>query len=42
MNYVLNGGTNNDQNPASYDKTQTVTFKNPTRAGYTFKGWYTD
>lgn len=42
INYVLNGGTNNDQNLVSYDKTQTVTFKNPTRAGYTFEGWYTD
>ena len=42
INYILNGGTNNDQNPASYDKTQTVTFKNPTRSGYTFEGWYKD
>lgn len=42
INYILNGGTNNDQNLVSYDKTQTVTFKNPTRAGYTFEGWYTD
>lgn len=42
INYVLDGGDNNDQNPASYDGTQMVTFKNPTRSGYTFEGWYTD
>lgn len=42
INYVLNGGKNNDHNPASYDKTQTVAFENPTRSGYTFGGWYTD
>ena len=42
INYVLDGGSNNDQNPAYYDKTQTVAFKNPARSGYTFEGWYTD
>ena len=42
INYVLDGGSNNDQNPAHYDKTQTVAFKNPARSGYTFEGWYTD
>lgn len=42
INYILDGGNNNDQNPASYDGTQTITFKNPTRSGYTFEGWYTD
>lgn len=40
ISYVLNKGTNNKSNPASYT-TKDVTLKNPTRKGYTFKGWYT-
>lgn len=42
INYELNGGTNHAENPASYDKTMEITFKEPTRTGYTFAGWYTD
>ena len=43
INYKLNGGKNNSKNPASYYiTTSTITLKNPTRSGYTFKGWYTD
>lgn len=39
--YKLNGGTNNKKNPATYKKTsKTITFKNPTRTGYSFDGWF--
>ncbi len=43
VSYVLNGGTNNAGNPYSYTST-TYTFilLSPTRAGYTFAGWYSD
>ena len=43
VKYVLNGGKNSSKNPSSYYvTTATVTLKNPTRKGYTFKGWYSD
>jgi uncharacterized repeat protein (TIGR02543 family) len=43
ITYKLNGGTNNNSNPLTYNvTTQTITLKNPTRAGYTFSGWYSD
>lgn len=43
ITYKLNGGKNNSKNPATYTKvTATIKLKNPTRKGYTFKGWYTD
>lgn len=38
--YQLNGGTNNTLNPNGYKKGTSVTFKNPTKSGYTFGGWY--
>ena len=39
--YNLNGGTNNSSNPTGfYITSATKTLKNPTRPGYTFKGWY--
>lgn len=41
ITYKLNKGTNNKANPSTY-KTTNVKLKNPTRKGYTFKGWYTD
>lgn len=42
ITYELNGGTNNQENPASYTvATATITLKNPARKGYTFSGWYT-
>ncbi len=41
ITYQLKGGTNGS-NPVSYDVTEEVSFKNPTRKGYTFAGWYTD
>ncbi len=43
ITYTLNGGKNSRKNPKSYTvTTSTVALKNPTRRGYTFKGWYTD
>ena len=43
IEYVLNGGTNNENNPATYT-INTPTFKllEPVREGYEFKGWYSD
>jgi uncharacterized repeat protein (TIGR02543 family) len=41
ISYVLNGGTNNPANPASYtSESETIVPAAPTRAGYTFEGWY--
>ena len=43
INYVLNGGTNNEFNPAEYSVTDaTIILKDPIRIGYTFCGWYSD
>jgi len=42
INYILNGGTNSEENPATYTYEDTVTFANPTKIGYTFNGWYSD
>lgn len=40
--YELNGGVNAKANPPSFTySTKKVTFKNPSRAGYLFAGWYT-
>lgn len=41
IKYVLNGGTNDSQNPESYFRTA-VTLREPTRKGYNFDGWYID
>lgn len=40
--YALDGGTNHASNPASYTEGTAVTLNAPTKAGYTFKGWYSD
>jgi len=41
--YNLNGGINNENNPESYTiSTSTIKLANPTKAGYSFKGWYSD
>lgn len=40
ITYNLSGGTNNKANPSTYTILYGVTFKNPTRTGYTFTGWY--
>lgn len=42
INYVLNDGTNDSSNPSTYTVEDTIDFKNPTREGYDFKGWYSD
>lgn len=43
ISYQLGGGKNHSENPASYMvSTKTFELKEPTRAGYVFKGWYTD
>ena len=40
VDYVLNGGTNNDFNPTSYTiDTNRIPLNNPTRTGYDFTGW---
>lgn len=42
ITYKLNGGTNHADNPAKYTEGQALQLKDPSREGYTFKGWYTD
>ena len=43
VQYVLNGGVNNEANPGGYDSnTAAFTLADPSRTGYTFAGWYTD
>ncbi len=42
IKYVLNGGTNNKNNPKSYTPGKTTKLLNPTKEGYTFGGWFTD
>lgn len=42
ITYNLDGGTNHSENPASYNDAQAITFKNPSKPGYIFKGWYKD
>ncbi len=40
ITYVLNGGTNNPSNPATYTvENGDITLADPTRAGYSFAGW---
>ena len=40
ITYVLNGGTNDSRNPATYTVLDTITFQPATRPGYDFKGWF--
>ena len=43
ITYNLGEGTNSSGNPASYTiESETISFENPTKTGYTFKGWFTD
>ncbi|WP_400204061.1 InlB B-repeat-containing protein [Candidatus Methanomassiliicoccus intestinalis] len=43
ITYESNGGTNNENNPASYNcESASITLCNPTETGHTFKGWFTD
>lgn len=43
IEYVLQGGTNNTDNPTTYTvlSADSIELKNPTREGYSFHGWYT-
>ncbi len=41
IKYELNGGKNSSKNPLTY-RDSVVMFKDPTRSGYVFRGWYTD
>lgn len=41
ITYNLNGGDNDEDNPASYTiESSTITLENPTKDGYRFDGWY--
>lgn len=43
ITYNLDGGTNSVSNPATYNiETATITLLNPSKAGYTFNGWFSD
>lgn len=42
ITYVLNGGENHKDNPATYTILDKITLKDATREGFTFKGWYND
>lgn len=43
ITYVLNGGTNHNDNPSVFKETSdTIVLKDPTKEGYTFAGWYLD
>ena len=41
IKYELNGGKNNSKNPMTY-RNREVVLKDAKRAGYVFRGWYTD
>jgi len=40
--YYLNNGKNDISNPSNYNMNEEVSFKQPTRKGYLFMGWYMD
>ena len=40
ITYVLNGGTNNNDNPSIYTMLDTITLNAPTKDRYAFAGWY--
>jgi uncharacterized repeat protein (TIGR02543 family) len=40
ITYNLDGGTNNESNPISYDVEDSLSFFAATKDGYTFNGWY--
>lgn len=42
ITYVLDGGRNHEDNPATYTILDRITLKDATKEGFTFKGWYDD
>ena len=42
INYVLNGGTNDPNNPSTYTIEDTIDFQPAEKPGYVFRGWYED
>lgn len=42
ITYNLDGGMNNESNPSSYTIEDNIVLKDPSKLGYTFKGWYSD
>ncbi len=42
ITYELDGGINNPSNPSAYTIEDTISLRDPTKPGYTFKGWYSD
>ena len=42
IEYNLEGGINNPENPSTYNVLYGVTLKAPTREGYEFEGWFID
>lgn len=43
ITYNLDGGVNSEYNPVSYDMTSgNIILRNPSKAGHSFEGWYTD
>lgn len=41
IEYVLDGGENDSENPSSYNiESEDIVLKNPTKTGYRFTGWY--
>lgn len=42
INYYLDSGTNNLNNPKTYTVEDAIQLENSTKTGYTFEGWYSD
>ena len=42
VTYHLDSGVNAETNPVKFDGTKTIALADPSREGYSFKGWYTD
>ncbi|MBR3163123.1 MAG: InlB B-repeat-containing protein, partial [Clostridia bacterium] len=42
IEYILNGGSNDTNNPVEYEIGKEIILNNPTKEGYVFGGWYTD